>query len=327
MPRKFCVAFNGDVSFADKLRVYADSVYELFGTDGSVASGRGVPQVKESQFSELIAKLSDMGVRFNFLFSCPAEAYVGNKEFFEYSKRKLEWLKEIGVKTVTFLNPMVPQMLLRDKTAFELATTLSAQIHSASQVKAYKNYGFQRILIAEECTHHIRNIKEIVSAASYLPCELHVNNACVKSCIFRTEHLHGDLNFIRNAFYCPGYTSGQSLFNYVIVRPQDVAKYEALGIKYFKLGERQCSGEINLKALERYVDFTNDNDFREYSGLYYIRNFDRRISDKEFDAFFDFIFEHCQSDCSRCSFCQEESKRVEDRCKISSVGGGGVFKV
>jgi collagenase-like PrtC family protease len=325
MLRKFCVAFNGDVSFADKLGGCADSVYELFGTDGTVASGRGVPRVEESQFSELIAKLADMGIGFNFLFSCPAEAYVGNKEFFEYSKRKLDWLREIGVKTVTFLNPMVPRMLLQDKTAFELATTLSAQIHSADQVKAYEDYGFQRILIAEECTHRVRSIKEIVSTAGGIPCELHVNNACVKTCIFRTEHLHGDLNFIRNAFYCPGYTSKQSLFNYVIVRPQDVIRYESLGVKYFKLGERQCSSEINLRALQRYIDFTDDNDFREYSGLYYIRNFDKRISDKEFDAFFDFIFNHCRSDCSQCSFCGNESKRVESRCGISQ--GGGVFKV
>lgn len=322
--RRFCVPYNGDAKLVEAVAAdHADAVYEFYGSDDLFSSGRWGTPDRATSIPEVLYLLRGTGIQFNYLLnSVVLDDYAIRAVEF---RRHLENLRQVGVHTVTCASPFLVDVA--KELGFEVSTSLMQHIRSEVSVRHAELLGYDRIMVCEDELRNVPLISHIVGCTE-LPVEIIVDNCCLKECPFRLTHLNSEA--IRHPEFTPRMRHYMSAYarqckqlwhqdsaQFLMtswVRPEELPRLAAIGVKLFKLGGRGLATRAILQKLQIYekgkhdgfvLDYLKPNsDPVEWFGLEQIQN-------AALAEFFDFFFSRgCQGLCSQCRHCSAWAKKV-----------------
>ena len=258
-------------------------IVEFFGSDYdhqelTARPGFRLQKITKEYFEEYVKKALDAGIKFNYTMNSPfpyltkAELVSHKEEIQEYVK----WLEKIGVYRITIANPLMA-LIIREVSNIELEVSTILQIKAISQIKYYhETFGINKFCCDVDKN---RDRDFLKMAAKYcrdnnLIFELLVNefcsvnlkdSKCSAPCPFRQScySCHAGNRTKEEAMLYNNYpmqfcstsrnTSGVEWLKARFIRPEDLDKYNDLGLDYFKVSGRTGTTEYLASIIEAYM--------------------------------------------------------------------------
>lgn len=301
----------------------------LPGELGERARTWGPPEEAE-QVAEHIARAHSMGIGFVYALN---GACTGNMEFTGEGQRwlveTLGWLVEVGADGVMVANPYIVEMTRKRYPELPVRIAPVANVDSVDKVRFYRELGVTAIHLPEYVNRDFRLLKGLARQAG---CELAVtvNLACLLRCPLRDYHA----NFLSHASGGSGKVchldyslakctqmkaaSPVELIRAPWIRPEDLGRYEELGIQHFQIAGLEQDGEWVLRAVAAYAG-------RSYAGnlndlltvLDTPASFGQppvHLDNTALDGFLDYFYtSDCRLGCAGCDHCEEWADRAVSR--------------
>ncbi|MBO6194968.1 MAG: hypothetical protein J6O56_01330 [Bacilli bacterium] len=361
---KISLATNFDNELIDKIKKYP--IYEVYGKLNFDLIGGGRPtnylkNLDVKKFEDHVKKVREAGINFNYLFnSACLENMNQNSVWVNEVIDFISYLKKVGVNHLTITSPHLLELVKKYfKDDFIIRISSFACIDNYTKAKYWDELGAD-ILCLDFCKVN-RNFKMLKYMVENLNCkiELLCTNSCLKDCPMIHTHVV-DLAHASNGnnssnkyedwglMFCQQYQLN-NIEEYIKspwIRPEDIEKYEKIGIEHFKITERDFKTDDLVKRVEAYVNRNyNGNllDMIQGSGLSYTektiritKEFHSRKEvldeicrvrgigrDREFprhvyidnkkipDNFIDFFVNNgCSGLCNDCQYCKRMSEKV-----------------
>lgn len=277
---KFCVATTRDDGLIHGLKKIEgisgrSKIYELFGSlpVSPVGSGReaiSVPTVSREKAANHIELTHSLGIRFNYLINASC---MGNREFSSVGYNELMeylgWINEVGVDVVTVTIPLLIEIIRSQFPKIELNVSTVNHVRSISQIEYFRKLGVNRITLSYMSNRDFELIRRLKSIHD-VDFEILVNESCLLDCPFRMYHYnlvsHGSQRekgepFLQYPFLSCTLMKLQNVAELIKapwVRPEDLYRYEELGIQYFKLAGREKTTEWLLRCAKSYFSLRHD---------------------------------------------------------------------
>ena len=302
-----------------------------------------LPIIDAKTLAKFVKKSRKKNIEFNYTLN---SIFIGSKreihdDKIEYALTELmHYLEEIGVERVTVSNPLVLEIVRRaSKIKIELSTIM--HIDTVTQVK-YLNEKYD---IDKVCGNLLknRNITFLMNLAKYcnannITLDLMTNEFCgVGSELYATHCPYRDSCYLCHA--TDETKEDAELYNRYpmnrcinsrdvdpscwlkmrFIRPEDIERYENIGIKNFKITGRTGSTDYIMSVAKAYCDksfdgnllslwkqldtiYTNENELQCEQPTY--------IDNKSLDGFIDMWFDkdwRCdEKDCGvQCTYCND----------------------
>lgn len=349
------IGCNFDEDLIDKIadlnEKYKDSArcFEFFGSDRDHAylAARPefrLPDLSKTRLENYVKRAKEKGIMFNYTAN---SVFPGTKKELVDKKQEIidyfKWLEEIGVYCITVSNPITLEFLREASQTMKVELSTTLHIDAVTQIKYYK----EKYNIDKVCGSLLKNrsIKFLENAAKYcnengIIYEIMVNEFCgtggdnyMTHCIYRDScyAFHATNKTKEDAESLNGYpmkfcmssrddNPAQNWLRTRFVRPEDIKRYEEIGIKSFKITGRTGSTDYIVKMAEAYLSqkfdgnllelwkplqtiYTNDPEL-EYEHKQYIDN-------SKLDGYLDYWFNNKNFDCANeecgktCKYCEE----------------------
>lgn len=317
----FCLPYNGDSEFIlDYCRRNADHIFEVYGTDGFFGAGRLSPPISSSGLFDLVPRLREIGVGFNYLLnSISIRTYLEREGELN---QHLEQLKNAGVQTLTVAHPFMVKDL--KEMGFRVSTSLVQNIKTLEDGRWAEFFGYDRLVFSDDLNRHVSRIRALLDRIS-IPLEVLVNNMCLPSCPLRQSHygLEAYANECgRNACFLNNkkrivlcrqlWNERPDLFlKSGWIRPEDVSRYLEIGVRYVKIAGRDRDSESLRKTFDYYIAGECEGKVFDYllphrdpMKKYGLPNWDNKM----LDNYFEYILSPeggCDGDCDRCHYCNK----------------------
>lgn len=326
----------------DKLRdlnnYFHDSkILETYGslTFGNIIpSGRvrdQLPDVDLELLKEYIKYSKSNGINFNYTLNA---THLNGKDFdAAYIKKYLEFIDQLclsGVESFTVALPSLFEVIREFKPDVEIKISTLCQVTSLNKALFYKRNGAGRVVLDESINKKIDIIKGITSYVKDV--ELIVNPICLKDCIYRTFHYNQITN---DSIYTKSQASVMfyehrcvqqrlaDIGNYIKIswiRPEDIKKYESIGVSYFKIQGRHAIGKGDIvKTVNIYMNGTYDGNLMDLIYCFKpLNNFNVNICNRDLNGFMDPFFQgqfKCIDNCFKCSYCQKFKELISKNNK------------
>ncbi|MDD3345675.1 MAG: U32 family peptidase [Candidatus Omnitrophica bacterium] len=343
---------------ATGLEIYGKLNSDFFG--GSKPSFQ-LPRISRKKFERSLAAIHQAGFKFNYLLDSTC---IDNLEWTIGGQRKirlfLDWLSDIGIDVVTVAVPYLLAMIKSRYPGLRVSVSVLAGVNSIVSAKYWENFGADRITLLNTDVNRdfalLRKIRETVD------CELRLiaNSSCLYRCPFylyrgnMSSH-SSQANHRLQGFsvdYCRLSCRYRQIVNPVEfirspwIRPEDVGRYEKLGIDSLELADCGLSTACVLSILRAYLERKYDGNLadlfpapskplsfgrisllrlsRYFSFLDLINIAKGRgrelalaepevyIDNRKLEGFLDFFENNdCNTrDCRTCGYCAEISRRV-----------------
>jgi collagenase-like PrtC family protease len=357
---KLSVATNWDPDLITELSSFP--VCEMIGALAGTPVGGGRPsfllaRTTAQQATDYIQAVHDKGWSFNYLLNAPC---MGNMEYDKETHRTLvehlAWLCEVGVDTVTVSIPYLLQIIKRQFPQLKVKVSVIAHVNSIQRARFYESLGADEITLdymGNRDFEFLRRVREAVDCGLTLL----VNDMCLYECPYRTYHYnicgHASQEWHpMEGFYidycivsCTLQKLGDpaQLIRSRWIRPEDLARYEALGYEDFKISGRRMSTAWLTRATAAYaqrrfdgnlMDILNgvtpgvDPDIRSpqyetlLSGAEFLKS-ERLVAlgqlfpvkpfvdNRALDGFLDhYETQDCANACAGCNYCDQVAKRA-----------------
>ena len=269
---RLSVATNFDDRLIERIREYP--VFEVYGKLPAdlVGGGRASLMLGPLSARDLrrhIATVHRHGLEFNYLLNA---ACLDNLELTRGGRRRIHrflgWLRDLEVDAVTVAIPFLLEFVKQHFPELRVRVGVFAEADHVLNVKHWAAMGADSITLNSPFVNReLETLAEIRRAAT-CDLELLVNNSCLQSCPFTAYHKvtlahasqagHASRGFFVD--YCYLKCSFLKLLdpvNYVRsdwIRPEDLARYEALGYTTFKLTERNAPTEVMALRVKAYAE-------------------------------------------------------------------------
>ncbi len=334
---RLCTATNWQDDFLrglSQVRGSEASVHEVFGALPRSVAGSGrdaglVPSIGEERARGHIALAHELGFRFNYLLngSC-----MGGAEFSSEGRRSLEeyilWVRDAGADSVTVAIPLLAEVVRELAPELELVVSTITHVDTLRKAKMWEALGAQRITLSLMVN---RDLRLLASMRKHLSCELELlaNEMCMYGCPYRDYHYdlmaHGSQSGASLAtieyphLKCTSHrmTDPGEILKARFIRPEDVARYEELGLDLIKLAGRGRSTRDLLHTARAYAARRYDGNFLDLTDLGF---FDApgaprpevSVDNRALDGFLDRV---AGVDCDRacgvsCTLCDTLAKEI-----------------
>jgi collagenase-like PrtC family protease len=249
------------------------------------------------------------------------------KELIDY----LKTLEALGIHSVTVANPLVMEVI-HAHTKLKVNVSTICHVDNIHQLRKYKEMGVRKIVLSYM---HNRNIKLLKQAVvEEIPIELMTNETCLKNCPYRmscysieslTENdepyqPEGEPVDIQGYPYTRCWEETQKnwpsgFLKTAWIRPEDLKKYEEIGIHNFKITGRTQRPEKILFDTAAYMKESYDGNLLDIMPL--IAGSDVKeggefagfsIDNRKLDGFVDYFMEktpYCDIECgTSCRYCE-----------------------
>jgi len=259
-----------------------DTVYGKLAED---ALGGGRPSCKlpgtdPQAAMAYIARVRQRGIHFNYVLN---SACTANSEFTEAGYRAIadlvDWVAGSGADLVTVASPFVADLLVRRHPNLGICTSKFAFVSSPQQARFWQDAGAGQITVDPRITRSFRRL-EAIRAAVDLQLVLLVNEACLLACPQVYYHANCDSHASQQGHNTP-YVSYSRLFcgrvfteepeqvvKATFIRPEDVERYERLGIDRFKLVGRVRPTAWIARAIKAYGARRYDGNLADLMGTF-----------------------------------------------------------
>jgi collagenase-like PrtC family protease len=223
-------------------------------------------KIEWAQLADHIRYCRALGIDFNYVMNSTC---LGLSEFDNQSRQNLfafiDTLCDAGVSSVTVSSPNIVQMIRQNYPDVKLKISACAYVKSVGEVKYWEELGADVIVLDPlQLNRDFKTLKGIAKIAT-VELELIVNNNCFQYCPeiynhqnFLSHSSHHSLKSVVQNDYSYNWCSKERLrdpANYLIadwIRPEDIAHYEDLGYKRFKITDRNTPKEFLKKRVAAY---------------------------------------------------------------------------
>ncbi|MFQ5873033.1 MAG: U32 family peptidase [Dehalococcoidia bacterium] len=286
-----------------------------------------LPRVGLQQAGEHIASAQAQGIGFIYTMNVPC---TGNREFTAEGQRllveRLGWLAEVGAEGIALANPYLIELVKRRFPELRVHVSTLASVDDVDKALFYQDLGADVIYLAEYVNRDFRLIEAL---RRLVRCELvvTVNLGCLVHCPMRDYHA----SFISHASECLergcylDYSLAKCMqlkalrpaevIKATWVRPEDLCKYQEMGIRRFKIAGREQGAAWILRAVAaysggRYEGALNDL-VRGLDELEPFGNFPIRVDNTRLNGFISFFeAKDCSLGCRDCSYCDQWAEKA-----------------
>ena len=211
-----------------------------------------------------VAVLQQHGIAFNYLLNSSCQ---GNREWTRPWQKRfmrlLDWLGNIGIRHVTVSTPFLLEVIKARRPQFTVKVGIYAQVDTPRRARFWEDLGADAINLESFSIN--RDFSRLAAIRKAVRCDLQLiaNHCCLPNCPLQSYHQNGfahSSDGSRTIFidYCFLRCSQMRLEDPSLfiksawIRPEDLARYEALGYTTFKLIERGMPSAELLKRVAAY---------------------------------------------------------------------------
>ncbi len=275
---RFSVACNFDDALPAALEGLP--VHDLFGAFDRAPIGHGrprlvTPPVSRRRFARTVRGCRRRGIGFQLLLNPVClDGQEGAKGLERALRRTLSWAVDIGVTGVTVAHPWV--LGLAREFPLETRISVFVGISTIEQAKFWEHAGAHVVVLdTHAVSRDLRSIREIVESLR-VEVELPVNIGCLLRCPIARNHAarlsHASRPGAQPIDLCYLWCREEKRRDPVqvvrsdFIRPEDLHRYEALGVHRFKIVDRTCSTEALVTRVQAYDARRWDGDLLDLIG-------------------------------------------------------------
>lgn len=305
---------------------YGNRVVEVYGNLPKfmpIGNGRGyiASNEKLKVLEKYVRYAAGKGIEFNYTINASC---TENLELISSGQKRIvdgmDRLISMGIKKYTVASiPLVKLLryIYKDKIKITLSTI--ANVNSVNKAVQAEKLGVDAIVLGEDETRNIPLIKNIRKSVK-CDIEIIVNSMCLWNCLYRQSHYNSlahmkkekqtETSFYPNQCYIVKRDNPVERIKSPWIRPEDLSKYNELGIDLFKIIGREISQTADwTRMLEIYCKGDYDGNLSEL--LYgFSEKGEIYLDNKSFEGFVDYFFNNeykCFDICGtgKCNYCQE----------------------
>lgn len=297
----------------------------LYGSlpDGASARpGRWLPPTDPEGAARHIALARSVGIGFLYTFNA---ACGGNAEFTGEGQRwlaeRLGWLVEAGAEGIVTANPYLMALVKRRFPELRVHVSSLAGADTPDKALFYERLGASAIYLPEYVNRDLRLLRALRRQVD-VDLVIMVNLGCLLHCPIRHYHAnyvsHAAEGLARGCYLdyslatCVAVKTARpaELLKAPWVRPEDLGRYEEIGVGRFKIAGREQGAAWILRAVAAYTRRTYPGDLNDLipglDGVEPFGPFPVRIHNGRLDGFLDsFAKKDCRLGCEGCAHCDE----------------------
>jgi len=266
---KYAVAANWETALLENLE--GTSVTDLYGQIWNDPLGGGrmslfIPSVDRDQAATYIRKAHNKGLEFNYLINATC---FDNLEFTRKGYARiiahLEWIASTEADMVTVTLPFLVEIVKKQFPNLKVAVSSFARIQNAHIARYWEDLGADKIILPEIIGRDFKTLRLIRKTVA-CDLELIANHLCLYHCPIDLHHRNMVSHGSQEGHPCGGFAADYCKLNCqkmkllkpaeIIksrwIRPEDVGRYEEIGIDCLKIIERFRHTESLTQILEAY---------------------------------------------------------------------------
>ncbi|MCX8131541.1 MAG: U32 family peptidase [Clostridia bacterium] len=254
----------------DIKKIYGKLSRDIFGGGRSSVL---LPEVSRKHIKEHVEIAHKNGIEFDYLLNSTCinnieHTKAGLKAVYE----ELEWLRSIKVDWITVSIPFLIEIIKKAAPEIKIGLSVSAHVDSLEKARHFERMGVDEITLPESLNRNFGLLKKI---SKNINCDIRLiaTNSCVIGCPYKKYHG----NYLSHTSQSNNNASSQLLVDmcylkctrYILenpvelikacwIRPEDLQYYEDIGIKNFKLTERNKNTPALLKTASAYYNRSYD---------------------------------------------------------------------
>lgn len=299
--------------------------------------GSGRNYVHEVDMAELIRQTdvaSKEGIDISLAFNTVCFGMEKFKQkFLDEFIQLAEKIKKAGVKSIILSDPYLMEVVKNKITGLKVVVSVFAETDTLNRLRYYNSLGVDRIIIPHELN---RNLKLLSDFAKKSSCDLEVilNLGCSHYCVrgdthsMFTGHYTGQIR--KQVFgdcytaWCNSYKLNNPLdfLSQDWIRPEDVYRYENIGIKYFKIAGRATAASWIINTANAYINRSYEGNFFDLISTYYpfVGRLPEKkapfyVLNKDLDSVMEDLY-NCGHSCESCGSCKKIAKELMDKGKL-----------
>jgi collagenase-like PrtC family protease len=271
---KFLVACNWEEDLIKQLSKDSSDIKYIFGKSKTdvFSGGRPMREVNElehrNRAESYIKKAKTNNLEFNYLLNGTELNNEFSKETTKKIYENLDWLSSIEIKWVTVCNPRIAQIIKENYSNLNVNISIFAHVRTKRQIEFWQRLGAKSINLDRELVRNTKQLEFLVKSTD-LDLILLANDPCLLNCPYELYHdnLMSKNSVTGDKYY--HYCSLTCMLEYIsnpveiikssFIRPEDISYYENIGIRNFKIVDRNRTTKFIVNAVEAYIN-------RKYNG-------------------------------------------------------------
>jgi collagenase-like PrtC family protease len=268
---------NGLEKLLNREKDTIKSVYgsARFGRIGQARFSKKIPELKTNELQDYVSKINKLNIKFHYTLNSPwTNLKERNKKHKTQIINELRTLIDIGIDAFIVANPYLISLIQEEFPKIEIIASINLQTTTAYKFKSLLDYGCSSVVLDRPVNRNIAFLKKINNNAEKF--SLLVNSTCLFDCPLQQYHANENGYFsseniknienIENKEYCMSYClpliekHPENILKSTWIRPEDIYKYEEIGVKNFKIQGRTLDPEILLNLIKAYLDRKTPND-------------------------------------------------------------------
>ena len=302
--------------------------YGATATDAGLRANAELPPISDDALAAYVAKAKDQGHGF---FYCLNVACLGNREFTADGQRwlveRLGSIAETGCQGVVLSNPYLIAFAKKRFPRLEVAVSSANGIDSVDKVLYFQQQGAEVVYLPEYVNRDFPLLRQLRKRTA-VRLVLLSNTGCMINCPIRAYHStitsHAKASLELGAYvdypllWCTKekIRDPAQMVKSPLIRPEDLAVYEELGVDEFKLAGREMDRAWNDRVIHAYARRRYDGDLNDLIlGFDQMEPYGRmsvRIPNRALDGFLDFFHKKhdCRVGCRDCRYCDDWAEKA-----------------
>ncbi len=269
MELSVCTNFQDD--FLGMIKKFP--VEEVYGklTEDFIGGGRPsviLPDISRKGFEKIINELHKNGIKFNYLLNSTC---LNNQELtkkgYNSIRRDLDWISKVEVDSVTVSISYLAKIIKKYYPQLKLKVSAFAGVRSLRQAQYWEELGADVITLEPQTMNREFGLIKNITSNIEIRIQLIVNQGCLYFCPNVFYHANLFSHFSQVNHYLNGFLIDhcgieckqlklKEKVNFIRadwIRPEDINEYEAIGVKAFKIIQRNWTTARLEKAIGAYV--------------------------------------------------------------------------
>jgi len=250
-----------------------------------VSSGRGstFPFLSNSQLKKKVKELRKLEIEYEYSLNTtlPEDRKKSTKNKLI---KLLKWLEKSSIKNVTMTNMGMINLAERYCPNVNVTISFFSRVEDLDTLEQFASKPNVKCIVTASSTYRdLPLLKKMVERGKKHDCKIRImaNLGCMSHCIRKGEHANiqcvtsnkkfkRDIEYKPCTFYCMELhlKDPKKFLKLPIIRPEDLDKYEKIGIDSIKLVDRDRITSWNTRVIEAYLKGEYDGNLLELTSLF-----------------------------------------------------------
>ena len=318
-----------------------EGISEIYMSVDNAQWGSGRNYVHHVDFQEAARQVSHArrhGIDLSLAFNTVCFGQEKFKEdFLQRFTRLISMMEKAGFSNVILSDPYLMEIVKDEFPGLGVIVSVFAEVDSENRLAFYNDLGVDRIIIPHELNRNLAKLEKF-SKMSSCPLEVILNLGCTHYCARAdahssfTGHYCGSVMQMVMGDYYTTYCNHRKLtqpWEFLCqdwIRPEDVYRYENLGVQYFKLAGRATATGWIIRAAKAYLERSYEGDLQDLISSYYplIKRAEGEkspmspIPNKALEPYMDELY-NCGHQCDRCERCRKFYQEITGKAHSEQV--------